>query len=139
GRGLSLAIDAALREAQLPPTAIDYITTHGSGTVQGDASEVTAIKAVFSHRRDSASDLSTLPVGSCIKPATGHLVAAAGALNVAVTALALQHQMLPPTLNLHKMDEECAMDWVAHQARAARIDSALSLARGLEGHNVATT
>jgi len=151
GRGLSLAMDAALREAQIPPSAIDYIMAHGSGTVQGDASEVTAIKSVFSRSdrgKPSPHGLSTgkpsshelpngLPMGSSIKPATGHLVAAAGALNVAATALALHHQFLPPTLNLYNMDPECAMNWVPRQARAARVDAALSLARGLEGHNVA--
>jgi 3-oxoacyl-[acyl-carrier-protein] synthase II len=145
GRGLALAMNAALHEAQLSPSAIDYIMAHGSGTLLGDASEVAAIKSVFSQEKGKEGSqkgnkpLPYMPVGSSIKPATGHLVAAAGALNVAVTALALHNQILPPTLNLHNMDPECAMDWVPHQARAARVDAALSLARGLEGHNVALT
>ena len=72
-----------------------------------------------------------------MKAATGHLMAAAGALNVAVAALALEHQVLPPTLNLDDVDPKCAFDWVAGKPREARVQQALALARGLGGQSVA--
>lgn len=127
GRGLALAIQAALREAATTPEQIDYIAAHGSATRLGDASEAAAIQDIFG---DNAT-------GSSIKPATGHLVAAAGILNIAVSALAIRHQQLPPTLNLHELDPECRLDWVPLQAREARVEQTLALARGLEGQNVA--
>ena len=64
-------------------------------------------------------------------------MAGAGALNVAVAALALHHQVVPPTLNLEALDPVCQMDWVPGKARETRFDQALALARGLEGENVA--
>jgi 3-oxoacyl-[acyl-carrier-protein] synthase II len=130
GRGLSLAIQAALRESGSPPEAIRYIAAHGSGTRLGDASEARAIRAVW---RASTAGLAA----SSVKPATGHLGAGAGALNVAVAALALQRQVVPPTLNLETPDPVCRMDWVPGQAREVRLEQALALARGLEGQNVA--
>ena len=73
-----------------------------------------------------------------MKPATGNLVGAAGALNAAVAALALAHQTLPPTLNLESVDPDCTgIDWIAKEAREARVEIALALARGLEGQSVA--
>jgi len=75
---------------------------------------------------------------SSVKGATGHLVAAAGALNVAVAALAIERGVIPPTVGLENLDPECAgVDWVAEEARESRADVALALARGLEGQNVA--
>ena len=67
------------------------------------------------------------------------MVGAAGALNVAVAALALHHQLAPPTLNLSHPDPACNLDWVSGQARELRADQALALARGLDGQNVALT
>jgi 3-oxoacyl-[acyl-carrier-protein] synthase II len=75
--------------------------------------------------------------GTSVKPATGHLMAAAGALNVAVAALALHHQVVPPTLNLEAVDKDCAAGWVREKPRETRMDQALALARGLAGQNVA--
>jgi 3-oxoacyl-[acyl-carrier-protein] synthase II len=77
-------------------------------------------------------------VASSVKGATGHLVAAAGALNVGVAALALRHGTAPPTLNLENLDPDCAgLDWVPNEAREVKADVALAVARGLEGQNVA--
>jgi 3-oxoacyl-[acyl-carrier-protein] synthase II len=132
GRGVRLAMQAALREAGHPAEAVGYVTTHGSGTRLGDATEARAIHAVFG---PAAKRLAA----SSVKPATGHLFAGAGALNVAVAALALRHQVAPPTLNLENVDPACEMDWVPAQAREVHTDAALALARGLEGQNVAVS
>ncbi len=77
------------------------------------------------------------PAGSSVKAATGHLMAAAGVLNVAVAALALQNQSAPPTLNLDEVDKDCAMDWVRGGARTLDTKHAVAVARGLFGHNIA--
>ncbi|MGI8554144.1 MAG: beta-ketoacyl-[acyl-carrier-protein] synthase family protein [Dehalococcoidia bacterium] len=130
GRGLALAMKAALRESSSTPDAITYVAAHGSGTKLGDSSEARAIRSVF------GPAVETL-VASSIKPATGHLMAGAGALNVAVAALALHHQTVPPTLNLETVDPECRLDWVPGEARAVQGNQAVALARGLEGQNVA--
>jgi 3-oxoacyl-[acyl-carrier-protein] synthase II len=123
-------MEAALSDAGTVPASVSYVATHGSGTRLGDVSEARAIRAVFG---DDAGRL----VGSSVKPATGHLMAAAGALNVAVAALALHHQVVPPTLNLESVDAECALDWVKDKPRQARLEEALALARGLFGQNIA--
>jgi 3-oxoacyl-[acyl-carrier-protein] synthase II len=130
GRGLELAMRAALRESGSAPEAVDYIATHGSGTRLGDVSEVRAIQAAFG---PAAKRL----VAGSIKPATGHLMAAAGALNVAVAAMAVRDQVAPPMLNLDDPDPACDLDWATGQARRTAIGQALALARGLEGQNVA--
>lgn len=129
GRGLARAMEVALRDAGSAPGEVSFVAAHGSGTLLGDASEARAIGHVFGARPASLA-------GSSVKAATGHLMAAAGALNVAVAALALKHQTLPPTLNLDVVDPACAMDWV-REARPARVTQALALARGISGQNVA--
>jgi 3-oxoacyl-[acyl-carrier-protein] synthase II len=126
-----LAIQAALRDAGSEPASIDYVAAHGSGTRLGDASEAKALRTIFGPAGDGV-------VASSVKPATGHLVAAAGALNAAVAALAIHHQTVPSTLNLEEPDRACSgIDWVPGEARKARTDQALALARGMEGQNVA--
>lgn len=130
GRGLAIAMRAALREAESAPEAIGYLATHGCATPLGDSSEARAIRAVFG---TAAGRLTA----SSVKPATGHLVAGAGALNVAVAALAIKHRIVPPTLNLETPDPACDLDWVPGRAREVHVDRALALARGLAGQNVA--
>ena len=130
GRGLAHAISAALRESGDAPEAIDYIATHGCGTRLGDPSEARGIRAALGVGADRVA-------ASSVKPAIGHLVAGAGALNVAVAALAIHHGVVPPTLNLEHPAPECDLDWVPGEARTLRVDRALALARGLEGQNVA--
>jgi 3-oxoacyl-[acyl-carrier-protein] synthase II len=130
GRGLEQAMRSAMADAGTTAAAIGHVAAHGSGTRLGDVSEARALRAVFGG--DGAR-----PAGSSVKPATGHLMAAAGALNVAVAALALHHQVVPPTLNLEAVDPRCEMDWVRDKAREGRLDQALALARGLSGQNVA--
>jgi 3-oxoacyl-[acyl-carrier-protein] synthase II len=129
GRSLATAIEAALREAEAAPGDVDYIATEGSGTRAGDASEAHALRSVFGNDGK--------PAASSIKPATGHLVGGAGALNAAVAALAIHHGVVPPTLNLERPDPDCdGVDWVPREARTTPVGHALALARGLEGQNV---
>jgi 3-oxoacyl-[acyl-carrier-protein] synthase II len=130
GRGLSRAIEAALGEARLAPDAIDYVAAHGSATQAGDASEARALQAVF-------GATSGRPLTSSVKAATGHLIAAAGALNTAIAALAIARRIAPPTLNLDDPDPACALEHVTGESCNHPIDQALALARGLAGQSVA--
>jgi 3-oxoacyl-[acyl-carrier-protein] synthase II len=130
GRPVATAIRSALRDAGSAAADVDYVVTHGCGTKAGDLSEARALHDVFGSGGK--------PAASSIKPATGHLVGGAGALNAAVAVLALHHQALPPTLNLETPDPACeGVDWVTGESRAAQPGLALALARGLEGQNVA--
>lgn len=129
GAPLGRAIDAALGEASLAPADVGYVAAHGSGTVLGDASEARALTAAFGGAG---------PAVSSVKPASGHLVAAAGALNAAVAALAVYHGALPATLNLQHPDPAAeGVDLISGQAREGPVAHALALARGFEGQNVA--
>jgi 3-oxoacyl-[acyl-carrier-protein] synthase II len=131
GRGLRVALDRALDEAGLEPGQVDYVATHGSGAPSCDASEARAIGATFGTNGNRV-------VASSVKGATGHLVAAAGALNVAVAALAIYHRTVPPTLNLEHVDPECdTADWVPGEARELEVENAIALARGFAGQSVA--
>jgi 3-oxoacyl-[acyl-carrier-protein] synthase II len=129
GIALRGAIDAALRDAGAAPDDVDYVATHGCATVLGDASEARALRGAFGHHADRLA-------ASSIKPATGHLIAGAGALNVAVAALAVDSGIVPPTLHLEDPDPACDLDWVPREAREQPVGFALALARGLEGQNV---
>lgn len=129
GRGLGLAIEGALRDAASAPADVDYVAAHGSGTRLGDASEARALRAVFGDDGLLASS---------VKPATGHLVAAAGPLNLAVAALAIHHGRVPPTLNLEHPDPSCeGPDLIAGHSREVTVGQAIAVARGFEGQNVA--
>jgi 3-oxoacyl-[acyl-carrier-protein] synthase II len=130
GGSLATAIGAALREADAAPGDVDYVATHGSGTRAGDASEARALRSVFGDDGKVAA--------SSVKPATGHLIGGAGALNAAVAALAISNGVVPPTLNLEHPDPECdGLDLVPRESRRTQVRQALALARGLEGQNVA--
>lgn len=130
GRALASAIRAALREAGAAPGDVGYVAGEGSGAPDGDASEATAIRSVF--------DPQGKVLVSSVKAATGHLLGGAGALNAAVSALALHSAMIPPTLNLDQTDSAGGgIDWVAREARETRFGAAVALARGLEGQNIA--
>ncbi len=136
GRALAHAIDSALRASGETADGVDFVAAHGSGTRLGDASEGHALRAVFGAGGGAAGGGS--PAVSSVKPATGHLGAGAGALNLAVAALAVHHGVAPPTLNLASPDPRCGeSDWIVGAAREAPFRSALALARGLEGQNVA--
>ncbi len=128
GAGLEAVMRAALRDAGVGSTDIDYINAHGTGTQYNDLAETQAIKKVFgAHAQE-------LPVSS-IKAATSHIMGGAGALEAIATVLALQNQKLPPTINYQTPDPECDLDYVPNQARDAELLTALSNSSGIGGNN----
>ena len=128
GDGAQRAMRLALAMARLPPCAIDYINAHATSTPIGDASELTAIKAVFA---DGPS-----PAISSTKSSSGHLLGAAGVFEVIVTLLALRDGMLPPNLNLENPDEVAeGLNLVGSTACRSDAQVALSNAFGFGGVN----
>ncbi|MCL1807592.1 MAG: beta-ketoacyl-ACP synthase II [Oscillospiraceae bacterium] len=123
GNGASMAMKMACGEAGL--TTVDYINTHGTSTPLGDVAETLAIKKTFA---------SPPPISST-KSMTGHLLGAAGGIEAAFTALAVQNNILPPTINYQEPDPECGLDCVPNKARPAAIRTALSNSFGFGGHN----
>lgn len=128
GDGAIQAIERALRDAQLTPNEVDYINAHGTSTKMNDLSETNAIKAVFGKRAYQ------IPV-SATKSQTGHLIAAAGALEAALSVLSIQHGILPKTSNLTTPDPECDLDFVTDGPRHTAIQVALSNSFGFGGSN----
>jgi 3-oxoacyl-[acyl-carrier-protein] synthase II len=129
GEGVARAIRLALSRGGLRPEDVDYINAHATSTPAGDPVETAAIKQVFGGR-DSA------PPVSASKSQFGHLLGAAGAIEAIVSIMAIQHGMLPPTINLQTPDPACDLDYVPNQARPARLDVVLSNSFGFGGHNV---
>jgi 3-oxoacyl-[acyl-carrier-protein] synthase II len=127
-RGSRAAMQQALDEAGLRPDEISYINAHGTSTRMNDQIETYAIKQVFG---PAAYDI---PVSSN-KSMIGHLVAGAGAIEFAGSLLALQHQVVPPTINLEHPGEGCDLDYVPHTARDARLTAILSNSFGFGGQN----
>jgi 3-oxoacyl-[acyl-carrier-protein] synthase II len=119
---------AALDRAGVDPRRVDYINAHGTSTPLGDAAETKAIKDVFGEHAYSVAVSST-------KSTMGHLLGAAGAVEAIVSALAIHHRLIPPTINYRHPDPLCDLDYVPNEAREAEIDVALSNAMGLGGHN----
>jgi 3-oxoacyl-[acyl-carrier-protein] synthase II len=128
GDGAVRVMRAALADAGLAPEAIGYINAHGTSTPLGDLSEVRAIKKVFGEHAYKLAVSST-------KSSTGHLLGAAGGLETGILALAVHHQILPPTINLDEPGEGCDLDFVPHQARPADLEHAMSNSFGFGGTN----
>jgi 3-oxoacyl-[acyl-carrier-protein] synthase II len=126
--GVAEMMRSALERSGVEPERVGYINAHGTSTPLGDAAETRAIKHVFG---DHAGELAV----SSTKSVTGHCFGAAGAIEAMMCALALHHQLLPPTINYRNPDPECDLDYVPNQARPAELDVALSNAMGLGGHN----
>lgn len=129
GEGAGRAIKMALKTAGIAPSDVDYVNAHGTSTHAGDIAETQAIKSVFG---DHAYKLAV----SSSKSQMGHLVGAAGAIEAVICVLAINNQLLPPTINLHTPDPACDLDYVPNQARPAKIDIAVSNSFGFGGHNV---
>lgn len=119
-----------IRDAGIEPHQVDYINVHGTSTPVGDRNETNAIKAAFGEHAYKLAASST-------KSMTGHLLGGAGGLESGITALAVYHQLIPPTINYDTPDPECDLDYVPNQARAAQIEYALSNSFGFGGTNAA--
>ena len=126
--GVAEMMSSALERAGVERERVGYINAHGTSTPLGDLAETKAIKQVFG---DHAYRLAV----SSTKSVTGHCFGAAGAIEAMMCALALHHQILPPTINYRNPDPGCDLDYVPNEAREAEIDVALSNAMGLGGHN----
>jgi 3-oxoacyl-[acyl-carrier-protein] synthase II len=126
--GVAQMMRSALERAGVEPERVGYINAHGTSTPLGDAAETKAIKDVFG---DHAHKLAV----SSTKSMMGHCFGAAGALEAQMSALAVHHGVLPPTINYEHPDPVCDLDYVPNEAREAQVDVALSNAMGLGGHN----
>ena len=126
GLEMSAAIDVALRRAGLAPESIGYVNAHGSGTRQNDRHETAAVKR-------SLGDHAYRTPMSSIKSMVGHSLGAIGAIEVAACALALEHQVVPPTANLEVADPQCDLDYVPKTAREWDLDAVLSVGSGFGG------
>jgi 3-oxoacyl-[acyl-carrier-protein] synthase II len=128
GHGAVRSMKMALRKAGIQPADVDYINAHGTSTPVNDPTETKAVKHVFGEHAYKLAMSST-------KSMTGHLLGAAGGLEAGISALAVKHQMAPPTINLENPDEDCDLDYVPHKARPMKIRYALSNSFGFGGTN----
>jgi 3-oxoacyl-[acyl-carrier-protein] synthase II len=130
GDGGMRVMEKAVRQAGIRPDQVDYINAHGTSTPYNDKFETLAIKRVFGEHARKLAISST-------KSMTGHLLGAAGGLEGGITALAVKHQRIPPTINYETPDPDCDLDYVPNKQRAAKIDYALSNSFGFGGTNAA--
>ena len=130
GDGPLRVMTRALRSAHVTASQIQYINAHGTSTPHGDKVETIAIKRCFGECAKKVAVSST-------KSMTGHLLGAAGGLEAGITALAVHHQVVPPTINLEHPDEECDLDYVPNVARRLEMEYALSNSFGFGGTNAA--
>ncbi len=128
GEGAARCMKMALRHARLNPEDISYINAHGTSTPQGDIAETQAIKTVFG---EHARRL----VVSSTKGATGHMLGAAGATELVVCVKAIQHDVVPPTINIENQDPECDLDYVPNTARELPVKAIVNNSFGFGGHN----
>ena len=126
--GPKRAMRAALRNAGIDPERVDYLNAHGTSTPLGDVNETNAIKLAFG---DHARKL----VVNSTKSMTGHLLGGAGGIESVFTALAVHHQVSPPTINIFNQDPECDLDYCANEARPMKIDVAAKNNFGFGGTN----
>ena len=129
GSGAARAMRNALNDAGIEPAVVGYVNAHGTSTPAGDVAESIAIETVFAPVKDSILVSST-------KSMTGHLLGAAGGIEAIFTVLALQHQQVPPTINLDNVEDNCNLDYVANQSRKVdNLQYAVSNSFGFGGTN----
>ena len=129
GEGASRCMELAMQHAGIKPEQVDYINTHGTSTTMGDVCEIKAIKRTFgAHARDGM-------VLSSTKSMTGHLLGAAGGVELIACVKAIQDNFIPPTINVFNQDPECDLDVCPNRGRAHKVDVALSNSFGFGGHN----
>lgn len=127
GRGSTLAMKMALKDAQISPEKIDYINAHGTSTPVGDDIELATVEKLFSNNANLAM--------SSTKSAIGHLLGAAGSVEAIFTTLAMTKSILPPTLNLDNPSKETKIDLVPHKAKEKKLDFVMSNSFGFGGTN----
>jgi len=128
GEGAARCMKMALNNGSLKIEDVSYINAHGTSTPQGDLCETRAIKTVFGARAKKI-------VVSSTKGATGHMLGAAGAVEMTVCALAIKHGVVPPTINYQVPDPECDLDYVPNTAREMKINAVINNSFGFGGHN----
>jgi 3-oxoacyl-[acyl-carrier-protein] synthase II len=129
GEGAARCMAMAMKHAKINPEEVDYINAHGTSTPVGDVCETKAVKRAFGDRvRDGLLVSST-------KSMTGHLLGAAGAVEMAACVMAMRDGIVPPTINLDHPDPECDLDYVPHTAREKTVKVAISNSFGFGGHN----
>jgi len=128
GAGAAAAMRAAMTDANITPTQLDYINAHGTATLLNDSTETAAIKSALGEQAKH------IPISST-KSMTGHMMGATGAVEAIVCIQAIQHGIVPPTINLHQPDPACDLDYVPNQARETQVCMAMSNSFGFGGHN----
>jgi 3-oxoacyl-[acyl-carrier-protein] synthase II len=128
GEGASRCMGMAMKHAKVNPGDVDYINAHGTSTPVGDICETKAVKHAFGEHAKGLLVSST-------KSMTGHLLGAAGAVEMAASVLAMRDGIVPPTINLDNPDPECDLDYVPHRAREKKVKVAISNSFGFGGHN----
>lgn len=129
GDGARRCMENAMRHAKVNPDQMDYVNAHGTSTPVGDICEIRAMKAAFGDHAKNGMLVSST------KSMTGHLLGAAGGVELAACAMAIRDSVVAPTINLDDPDPEADLDCVPHTAREAKIDTAISNSFGFGGHN----
>ena len=129
GRGAIRAMRLAMRDAGMVPTDIHYINAHGTSTQLNDQVETYSVKKVF-------EDFAPKVPMSSIKSMLGHMIAAAGAVELIASVLTIRDGIIPPTINYETPDEACDLDYVPNRARTAKVDTVLSNSFGFGGQNI---
>jgi 3-oxoacyl-[acyl-carrier-protein] synthase II len=128
GEGVARAMRLALKSADLNPEDIDYYNAHGTSTELNDKNETAALKLAFGEHAYKLQISST-------KSMTGHMIGAAGAVELLLCALAIKNGIIPPTINYETPDPECDLDYVPNKARKTDVNVAMSNSSGFGGHN----
>ena len=129
GAGAARCMNMALRHAEMNPEDVTYVNAHGTSTPQGDIGETKAIKASFGDHAKNGL------IVSSTKSMVGHLLGAAGGVELAACLMAMRDSIIPPTINLENQDPECDLDYCANVAREVEVNAALSNSFGFGGHN----